>query len=333
MTDMVVEQSLTGGTRVKRQNISKAKATIRSHRGGKDRPVLSYRLISKGMFNKLSDNDISEIYRVPIHKIILDLTLNGVDYHNILIGLNQGYITKVYNLMLNLGLIDVNNKVTKLGSFVNNLPYGIRQGVILFRWLEQYPNKANAILPILSMIDVFDKPFWVYPMISPGMPQIEYKLLLLDHYKKYFTPFKGESDVHTFVKLWRILQDEIGVNPTTEDLIDWTTDNSINFDNMETVMILNNTIGNPLNNKLDLNILDKLGPIIKDVYSDKKLINDTNADRIIYLDINNNRYNIDSRYGVNSISQQQPQLIYGLVTTNINTKYANSFGTVALSLI
>ena len=140
------------------------------------------------------------------------------------------------------------------------------------------------------------------------------------------------------------MMDEVGgPDVPSSDIYNWCKDNYISYNNISEVLTLNRSIINVLSTDLSNieigpfntdNLLDLLGPILKDVYRDKKLTNSNNSGvRIVYLDNDQNQYKIDSMNGINTIDMDIPDVIYGLITSRIESKYGSSFDTIICSLV
>ena len=330
MVDYKIDHSLTGGLRYVRSNISKYQANSRSHRGGKTQPVLSYRMITKDMFNKLPDKSKPEIERFPLHITVLDLIENNINPLDILYLPN---IDKLVNLIYTLGLVTVNNTLTKLGTYVKNSVFGLRLAVILYKWLDNGYAAYPAIV-LLSMIDIFKNPYWEYPLKTKEVLSSDYTMNLLEHDKRYFSPFEGKSDIHTYGYMWNIMREEIGDEMTMEDIILWCKNNSINYMNMLEVLTL---VEHLLPEGSERGIFDTdealeyMHPIITKVYEDKKYkLDESSQVRVRYIK-NNLHYKIDSIYSINNIEASRPEYIYGLISTEIESDDINKFRTIACS--
>ena len=345
MMDHRKELSLTGGQRYPKRYVTQAQANLRSGRGGRFGPVLSYRMMTQDLFNRLVNQVEPEIYRVPLHGIMLELIENGIDPFQVLDMFDSDNLNKLYSLLLRLRLINTNGKITEGGKFVMIIPYGLRQGVILYNWLQhEYP--PYPAIAILSMIDALGKSYYVYPLRDEDTSHAEHNIELLEHTKQYFEPFSGQSDVHTYGHIWTTMMDEVGGDEAlSSDVKDWCHDNYIRYENISEVISLNQVVINILNQNRSIdieagpfdsnNLIDMMGPILTDVYHDKRLILDTsdnNVVRVRYLDPENNYYKIDRGYSITTIEMDRPQIIFGLITSTISSKYTSDFNTILCSL-
>jgi len=344
MVDYQPELNLTGGIRYPKRYITKHRANLRSSRGGRYQPLLCYRMMTKILFDKLRDHTQSMIFHIPIHNIMLELIDNGIKPYDILNIFPKKELDYNYNMMVRLGVIDITGSVTELGNFTRELPLGLRNSVALYRWLELKVPPYPAIV-LLSMIDSFGKSYFVYPLREYGLSHTEYNLEMLEHRKRHFNPFEGKSDIHTYSNIWNIMMDEVGgPNVPSSDIIDWCEDNSIRYDIISEVMTVIHNITEILKTKVSGNIeigpfntdntLRLLGPILANVYSDRLFKYVSNGGvRVRYEDNDGKYYKIDSQNSINSIEREIPDIVYGLITSTISSKYGADFHMISCSLV
>ncbi len=345
MTDYRPELSLTGGLRYPKRYITKQQATLRSSRGGRYKPLLSYRMITKSLYDKLRDSELPEIYQSPIHHTMLELIENGIDPYQVLTIFDKDALNHNYSLMTRLGVINTTGRITEVGKFSRKVPLGLRNSIALYRYMK-IDTPLYPVIVLISMIDSFGKSYFVYPLREAGLSHAEYTLELLEHRKRHFNPFEGKSDVHTYSNVWNIMMDEVGgPDVPSSDISDWCEDNAIRYENIAEVMtVINNIIDNidggiGPNKSFDTdNTMDLLGPILADIYSDRKYIfDDTNIVRVRYVGngkIGNGKYyTIDSQNGINSIERDTPDTVYGLITSTISSNYGADFYLISCSLV
>lgn len=362
--------TLTGGQRYPLRFITQHQANIRSSRGGRYRSLLCYRMIRKDLFDKLTPKLGPEIYRTPLSDVVLELLNHNIRPHEVLTMFSTEDIDKTIGLMRRLGVINTINKVTDIGRFVTKVPLGLRNAVCLWEWIDKVgSNKlgsskvsAYPAIVLLSMIDSFGKSYFVYPFRDSELTHAEYNLELLEHRKRHYTPFEGESDVHTYSNIWSVMMDEVGgpYVPFT-DIKEWCQDNAIQWENISEVLLLtdrikkildnnqgNNNQGenNEDENKEDENkegeigpfetdsLIELLGPIIAQVYSDREFhLSSGDSVRVRYSDNEGKEYKIDNQYSINTIERDTPETIWGLITTTFSSKYTSDFHTVPCSLV
>jgi HrpA-like RNA helicase len=338
------ELSLTGGQRYPKRYVSKRQADIRSNRGGKYIPTVTYRMIKQELFDRLLEYVEPEIYRTPLHWVMLELIQNRIDPYKVLDIFDKEVLDRMYKLILRLRLVNTAGRITEAGKFSLRIPYGIRQTSALYQWLEkEYP--PYPAIAILSMIDAYNQSYYIYPLRNIDTSHVEYNLELLEHRKMYFESFTGRSDVHTYANIWDIMMYEIGGPDAPSSYIyDWCISNYIRYENIAEAVLLNRNIIDTLNkersNKIEIgpfntdNLLNLLKPILIGVYVDRKLTHDTkNEVTVRYLNEKGEYYKIDNMNGINSIDMDIPEVIYGLITSTIKSEYSADFSTIACSLV
>jgi hypothetical protein len=384
MLDYVYEGSHTGGRRYNKTFISQQQAERRSNR--KNIPGICYRMMTENTYTKLKPYQKGEIYNVPIDFTIMSMINENLDPYDILLidsdrnseqddnnmFFNKNDIDYSYNLLINLGIIGPTGNITSIGEFVQALPYGVRQGTILYHYINSTHDTQEinrflySCIVILSMIDIFDRSYYIYPyklQTNKVYDHALYNMETINHRSTYFEPFAGRSDLHTYGYIWNTLLEEVDINNIT-DVMKWCDDNYIYFYNILEVINLTNMVINILKPSLDLDqqntyfdfnrVLEYLDPILKQVYNDKKLYLNTNSDTIItYLDekigtssnsqdykigtnsqdYNGNVYKIDSLYAINTIETESPDIIYGIATSVISSDNSSDFRTIAISYI
>lgn len=339
MKDIKKELTLTGGTRYKEKYITKRQANLRSSRASNAFERVTYRLISKESYDKLEDSEEPEIFRTPIYNIMLELYNAGIDPYQILTVFDNEILNENYNLLIKWGIINVNNKLTEIGNFVKKLPLGLRNSLSL------YYNRTLPSIILMSMIDSFLQPYFVLPL-KGDISHAEYNLQLLEHHKKYISPFEGKSDVHTYAKIWNIMVDEISIEgpsgvSSEYGIYEWCQDNFIRYENILEVISVSQIICNELGIKMEYKSFDiqnsvtGLGQELSRIYSDRKYTRDNeNIVRVTYHQDQhlNKKYKIDTQ-AVNSIERDKPDIVYGLITSTISSTYGPDFHLISCSLV
>ncbi len=338
MMDKTTDRSLTGGLRHTTKYITKEQADVRANRGTLDN-TLVYRMINPTIYLTLDNHRIPEIYKVPLHLTMLDLYEKKLNPFDILNMFPESSLKYNYGLMLNLGVIDMKNRVTEIGKFAKMVPLGLRNAVALYRYIKNSNDIYSAII-ILTMIDSIKDTYFQYPLREDDTTHIEQTYDTLFRYKEYFLPFEGRSDVETYGNIWNIMLEEIGPEYGMKD---WCENNYINHSIMSEVSSVSNNIINLFNDRnimveegtFDvLGVMETLGPILADIYKDRQYnIDHTTEIKIRYMDNDLNYYKMDSQYCVNSIDRDRPETVYGLITSTIRSEYSSDFNTIICSLV
>lgn len=338
MLDRVKDLTLSGGVRYGVGKITKAQADIRASRGGES--VLVYRMISQQEYNRIPDTTKPEIYRNPLHYTMLELMDNNINPFEVLDIFPEKSLNHNYDLILRLGIINTNSKVTTMGKTIKNIPLGLRNSVALYRYVQLSNSKNINPYPaivLLTMIDSFSpSSYFIYPLKNNKTSRPDYNLELLEHRKRYFYPFEGRSDVHTYSNIWNIMMEELG-NYSENNIKEWCDNNFINFDIIKEVLDVTIIISDTLR-RMNLEvtittfdtdeIMDILGPILSDIYSDRTMILSNGR----YLGSDKNVYKTDT-LSINSIDRNKPDKVIGLVTSKISSSYGADFHLISCSLV
>jgi len=322
--------SITGGERQGSKYITKRRAHLRASRGSRTQDKICYRMISKRSFDNLAEIDKPAILRVPLQKIMLELMENKMDPFEVLSIYTQNELRRMYQLLIDNSAIEVTGQISSLGQFIQKIPYGIRQSLALFHWINKGYDPYQAI-PILSMIDCYSQSYFTRPLRHVDELHTDYTVRLEGHYADYLSPYEGKSDIHTYGYLWEI------VNQQSGDLKTWCQENSVNYKQIDEVVDLNHKVLNIINKPTtvyDPTSINQLVPILANVYSDRKfeLDRSNSVIRVRYVDDKLNYYKIDSR-SVNSIEADAPNHVYGLIISIIQSEYANDFRSISVSLV
>lgn len=336
MMDTVKDLTLSGGVRYRVGKITKSQSDVRSTRGGES--VLVYRMISQDDYNRLPNTTKPEIYRHPLHYTMLELMENNINPFEVLDIFSEKSLKHNYDLILRLGVINTNSKITAMGKIIRNIPLGLRNSVALYRYV-QLLNGKNPYpgIVLLTMIDSFSpSSYFVYPLKNNKTSRPDYNLELLEHRKRYFYPFEGKSDVHTYSNIWNIMMEEIG-NHSENNIEEWCYNNYINFDILKEVYDVTIHISDMLKQmNIDVSmdtfdtdeIIDILGPILSDIYSDRTLLLFNGK----YVGSDKNIYKTDTQ-SINSIDRNKPDKVIGLITSKISSSYGADFHLISCSLV
>lgn len=192
--------------------ISKAEATQRAGRTGRTCKGYCYRLCSEEGFTQLVDHVQSELERISIDGSILEFFSYGSATHKfdpkkILEIPEMRYLESMINLR-KFGLIDDENNVTEIGKFVTQWPINIRMAVVIYH-LRNQPELLNTFLIVVGMIEATSNGSIFYtPRKKLGQSKEMYKEIIDKHKEKFFSRFKGECDLDTFLKIHYAMSNE-----------------------------------------------------------------------------------------------------------------------------
>lgn len=319
--------TMSGGKRIVYQYISKLRSDQNITFLGRKMSGTYYRMCKKEFYENLVSIYLTEILKYPIYNEIMELINVGLDPKQILKDFIN--IDKDIELLKRLEMIE-NNKITKIGELSLILPFGIRINAILGHCIE----KNIPLFPcisILTMIDSYGPTYFWYPYKNPKIENIDYNVMINEHYETFFKQFIGYSQLHTLSNIWiKLMEDNNGMDGTLDEIVEWARIHSINIDKIievremvEYIILLLNHLGY----KIEIGpfttngIIDVLRPIINYVYSDNIYqLQNNNIIRNIYYDSNLNSYTIDNYEIPNMLEMNPPISIVSLLSLKYYTK-------------
>ena len=129
--------------------VSKASANQRSGRSGRTRPGICYRIYTEKEYEKMSDYDTPEIFRVSMSSVILRIISLGeknIQDFDFIDSLSPKSVSLAYDELIALKLIDEKKEITKLGNKIVNLSLDIRLGKSLFESLKFNSYKKLSVI-------------------------------------------------------------------------------------------------------------------------------------------------------------------------------------------
>ena len=219
--DCLVKNAMTsrsGGKKITLDLVSQAESSQRRGRIGRTSPGIAYRLCTETFWaERLEPFRLREIERVPLHNPILQLIDIGLNPVEILKIDPARYLTAERTL-IKLGLVadqDDAKALTEIGRFVAGLPISAQNAVLLYHAFVDYRDggglaKFQTIIALASFLEtgVGQFGFFFTPRRLSSETQREYQLRANAHSQDYHEKYRGETDVHTLVKLyWAILDD------------------------------------------------------------------------------------------------------------------------------
>lgn len=292
------QKSTSGGFRIITGHISKNAAINRTGRTGRNMDGICYRMCTQDFYQRLPEFKPSEITRIPLYNTIISLIINGYDPVEIITEVNPEKTKEEINFLYKLGIISnnfgQNNQADQAGIFISHFPLGIRNSMILWKWLNQGDEQhRSGVIAIASLIDCYDpvENYLWYPQRLPGQSTGEYELITQEHTKTFFSKYSGRSNLETLANIWVSMIKEVIHGPGLDYLLEWTRQNSLNYNKILEVYNLVIQCINIGNQIFDLRItdldvfdtqfiIDLLKPIISDVYSDRIMISQKNSNPI-----------------------------------------------------
>lgn len=249
--------------------------------------------------------------------------------------------------------INMNNIKTRITQNVRYVKYDVKLGsgntyILLFihnnneeyngksinTLLDNEPNEVQLTSPsypsfpgvvTACLIDAYGPPYFWTPRRNDKETNADYRKRVFAHKMKYFEKFRGESDLHTILNIWRDLYGELGYDPRISDVNGWASENSINAKKYrEFLQILYQCINRVLDKGYQVrigpfnsdNVVKAAAPLLAKSYFDRIMVNNGNE----YIDIlTNQTYTLDTRDTVNNFESNPPEALLGLVTAEIKS--------------
>lgn len=209
LLEKVADVTSNGGFRLVTKLISKASAEQRKGRTGRTGPGVVYRLIDQDSYNKLADNRLPEIQRIPLFNMIIEMLNVGLVPQNYIVQDDNSKIAQSMNTLEELSLIKVLTEdktviISDAAKFSVNFPLGIRNSKFLYDWIEQgYQPFTGIVLAVL--IDSYGPSYFIIPYKTSDINETTYNSGLLEYRKIYFSQFMGNSDIHSLLLLWNAI--------------------------------------------------------------------------------------------------------------------------------
>ena len=276
--------TLTGGAKMSEEYISQRDANLRTS-------DITYRFISEEEFNNLPYDTPEIVFRLPLHHMMIDIYNYGLDPFEIL---TDDRLDFVFSLFIKYNIVDYNYKITRKGKLLRSLPFGIRPALLCL----EYPDFSSVVLA--SCIENFSNIF----IFSESDSQ--------SHIRKYFERFRGQSDIHTLLNIYKISKEEAVDFKNVEK---WARDNYISYEYLKNFYFSIEKVCKILNiakGEVDFDFQNK----IADIYIEKEMSLVLDSDTYVqYMDYKGDIYTIDSE-SINRIDVESPLKIYGLVLSD-----------------
>lgn len=214
-TEKAVYSTPDGNTRLVEQKISKSSARQRAGRVGRTCPGHVIRMYTEKDFNNFAEKRLGDLYRNPIHLIIIELInsfINPVNFFEDSI-LHERVVDTI-SVLQKLKFIEYNknfnkspNKVTKMGNFVDEvkLPYkvtemgnfvaelgiNIRYAACIYKLLQYENYPRFQIVVIFCILNYMEGGSYLnYPKFKGSFQdKLFQKMMYYDtHFKKFETP-------------------------------------------------------------------------------------------------------------------------------------------------
>ena len=242
MTEKYTKTTPNGGEILVLDNISRASSEQRKGRTGRVCPGQVTRMCSENYFNsdKLVDQRLPEIKRVPLHNMIIKLLSVGLDPAKLFRNrIDENNLKISIKTLTFLGMLEKDDEgktfVTDMGHFATRFAISVRGSAILWRWIQsRYPIFPGIV--ITCLIDCYDnQSYFFYNFNINNHDNTEY-------YETYFRkyagcpprngqpPTTGLTDIEVLIVMWHHLMYSLGgvLRPKKSALKKYCNDNSLN---------------------------------------------------------------------------------------------------------
>ena len=235
LTEKVAETSKSGGLRLVVKNISKSSANQRKGRTGRTNAGFCYRMCTEDFFEKLDEQRLAEIFRIPLTEVLLELLDAGIDPVVLFKErLSPKRIQKDMEVLRMLKMINKENKVIEAGKFASGFLLSVKAVSIIWEWLKL--NKPDGtkypIFPAVvtaCLIDCFGPSYFFTPRKEYDQSIQDYKAYKDAYTDTYFKKFKGSSDLEVLINFWNdTLSQFETINPKKYLIKQWCNENSLN---------------------------------------------------------------------------------------------------------
>lgn len=243
--------SSSGSTRLQESLITKDSAKQRSGRTGRTCPGVCYRLMSENQYDLLEDHRTPEIYRMPIHNVVMEFLQANVDPVKTICGVDPEKVSESIELLNEIGMLELDNdeyKVTSCGNFSPLVPIGVKNSAFLWKWVQSgYPLYPGVV--IACIIDVHTSGYFYIPRRKRNQTKSQYTDFCESHIKHFFGKWIGETTLHTYLNMWcafvkstRRSHFRLITDPFSYNYFRWSRDNSINYKQLsELVLVVSQT--------------------------------------------------------------------------------------------
>jgi len=211
-------------------NITKASAQQRKGRTGRTCPGFCYRMCTEEFYNKLGEQRVKEIQRIPLHNVVIKLLDAGLEPENMFQKqLPQSRLFDAVSLLKYLGMVN-HNSPTEKGRFASIMPLSVRCSSILWEWKNTTEFPLFPCICAISLIDLYGPAYYYYPRFN-SESKAENDKEREKYYQEHFKIFEGTCELESLLNMWNDMWKEIttgGKNSVISSISTWSSDNSIN---------------------------------------------------------------------------------------------------------
>lgn len=324
MSEKIMTASDSGGSKLITTYISKSSADQRKGRTGRTGMGTCIRMIKRETYNRLPENKIDEIHRMPIDNVVIDLISIGIppqDILNKIISNNKvdmkRIITSIRKLKM-LNCIDNTNKITVIGKFVTNYNLSIRNSVSLWYWVSSHKDLYQGIV-FIALIDSYGPDYIKLKRVDDKMKFHEYISQMKEDAMNNFQKYKSESDIHAYIKIWiDMMKDKDPRDPLISRYINqYATTHNLNrskfhelLSNIKSLIKTLESDGYNIAITNQYDDFDHLRKILAITYNDSIMSRKENIRQTVYIDpTTEKQYTLENLKFLNTIMLDRPKHI------------------------
>ena len=313
--------SAGGGIKSIVDHAFKSLANQRTSRTGRTADGICYRMITEENFHKLPRKRHREINTLSLHNVVMDLLGAGVNPPTVL-PISSDKYDQIIRKLQRLQLINKTRIATEAGILVSSLPLGLETGTIIWRWFQSKPDYSVLVAVVVSTM--IDRHSGSYLASYDG---VDNRTIADEVEKDKHKKFRGYSDIHTYLKIWKSLTDYLGgLDGRYMEIRDWALRSAAKYNQLREIYFTVVKIMRILTRSRSgrsvaigrisstRKAIGHLTPIIQDIYSDKLMTKVRLGEyRSKWGDI----YTLDTKYSYNSLQIVPPATIYAILIRKV----------------
>lgn len=254
-----IEPSIEGTTRIISDYISKNSAIQRTGRTGRTTNGKCIRLSTEEFFENLNQETETELDRLPLHKIVMNIISYGLDPKNVLLSKYKNKVEQSINYLDSLNLLEENKKeLNYRGRLCNNSLFSINNTLLV-----EESNIKYQLIVLFSIIENLSN--GLIKKEFSGEDKEKYKSFIeyiIDLWNNFYTVFKYYGTDMDMKKLSRFCyENELGFY-TFKEVLNIIQNQLTSFKNPKEVFLSYEDITNYLYKANNIIVLDTKDVII-----------------------------------------------------------------------
>jgi HrpA-like RNA helicase len=327
MTEKFGETSASGGFRLVQHRISKSSAKQRAGRVGRQFPGTVFRMITEQDFDFLPEQRQTELNRVPLHTMAIELLDAGIDPIELFNKrIDPHKLLLSVGLLKRLGMVTETGHVTKAGEFAAAFPLSVRSSGVIWEWIKTGKPLFPCVVT-MALIDCFNPSYFYYPRVEEP-DEVKRQAAMNKHYSKYFAKFAAPTDIGVLLNIWADVSTFVNkLDPTSKKFFRWCSENSMNQRKMRELFNIIRQVCNALyrlGREIKLgkfnndNVINVLSPILAKVYAD--LTFDYVGSEKYFDPFNRDYYRLDKRNSLAGAPRPNSEKVITLISIEVQNR-------------